>query len=435
MRCSGLDGFAVLDHRLDGECHVCAGEAFVFGFFAGDDGDGEVVAEEFLVLAVDHACLDDGLVLGFVGGVAFLPEKLSGAEEKAGPHFPAHDVGPLVDEEWEVAVRLDPACEGGADDGFRGGADDVGLGELPAGDHFRLSGDGVLDGFKAVMGDDGALRGKAFRVLGFFFQVGKRDEKRKIGVLVACGFEAAVELLLDEFPNAVAPGLDDHAAARFRIFGEVGGFDDLLVPLGEISGAGRGDGGLFGGHGCWRNRNHATPERASKNCGGAGDSAEEEQGELAVPDERGGGAAEEEVANARVTEGSHDEQVNFTDRGLGGDDFVGVAVEDLRGDLVAGVAEGLRGGFQLKGEIAVGLADGEEVAFEASEEGLGDGVVDGFERAWTAVEGDEKPLDRAEFTCGDQDGDLRAADHAFEIAAEVAGGEIRMFATFSEDDE
>ena len=247
---AGLDRFTILDHRLDGEGHVSAGEAFVLGFFAGDDWDREVVAEEFLVLAVDHAGLRDGFRFGFVSGMTFLPEEFCGAEEKPWAHFPAHHIRPLIDEQGEVAVGLDPASEGGADDRLGSWPDDVGFSEFAGGDHFRFSGDGIFYHLEAVMGDHGALGGESFGVFRFFFQVGKRDEQRKIGVLVPGRLEAAVELLLNEFPNPVAPWLDDHAAAGLRVFREVGGFDDLLVPLRKILGAGRGDGGLFCGHGC-----------------------------------------------------------------------------------------------------------------------------------------------------------------------------------------
>ena len=83
----------------------------------------------------------------------------------------------------------------------------------------------------------------AFGVLGFLFQIGKRDEEGEVGVLVGGFLEASVVLLLDEFPDAVAPRLDDHATACLGIFRQVGGFDDLLVPFGKIVGGGRGDGG------------------------------------------------------------------------------------------------------------------------------------------------------------------------------------------------
>ncbi len=54
--------------------------------------------------------------------------------------------------------------------------------------------------------------------------------------------EHLVELSLHQFPDAVAPGLDDHAAAHVGIFRHVGGGDDGLIPLGEIVGADRADG-------------------------------------------------------------------------------------------------------------------------------------------------------------------------------------------------
>jgi len=75
--------------------------------------------------------------------------------------------------------------------------------------------------------------------------VAERDEKREVGVAVAGGFEHAVKDGLHAFPERVAPRFDDHAAADFGIFGEVGGFDDLLVPLGKILVAAWRNGGFF----------------------------------------------------------------------------------------------------------------------------------------------------------------------------------------------
>ena len=61
----------------------------------------------------------------------------------------------------------------------------------------------------------GALSGEAFSALSFFFKVGKWDEEGKVGVLMASLFEIFIKLLLDVFPESVAPRLDDHASARF----------------------------------------------------------------------------------------------------------------------------------------------------------------------------------------------------------------------------
>ena len=167
------------------------GKRSVSVFSPGIDRDGEVVAEELGVEPVDHAGFLDRLLLGLVGGVAFLPEELGGAQEQARAHLPAHHVGPLVDQQRQVAVALDPAGEGRADDRLGGRADDVGLGQFAGGDHLGFAGLRVLDGLEPVVGDHRALGGEALGVLGFLFEVGERDEQREVGVLVAGGLEAA----------------------------------------------------------------------------------------------------------------------------------------------------------------------------------------------------------------------------------------------------
>ncbi len=101
-----------------------------------------------------------------------------------------------------------------------------------------------------MVSNDGAFFGEAFDVGGFFFQIAERDEEREVGVLMSGVFEHLVERFLDVLPDGVAPGLDDHATAHGRDFGEVGGVHDLLVPLGVIFFAGGTD-RVFGrlGHG------------------------------------------------------------------------------------------------------------------------------------------------------------------------------------------
>ena len=60
----------------------------------------------------------------FVNGVTFLPEEFGRAQENAWPHFPAHDIGPLVDENGQIAIRLHPLRVTRADDCLRSGPND-----------------------------------------------------------------------------------------------------------------------------------------------------------------------------------------------------------------------------------------------------------------------------------------------------------------------
>jgi hypothetical protein len=99
-----------------------------------------------------------------------------------------------------------------------------------------------------VVGDDRALLGEALDVLGLLLEERQRDEQREVRVDVAGVLEHAVEDPLHVLPQRVAPRLDHHAAAHRRVLGQVGGLDDLLVPLGVVVGAGGDDGGGgFGG--------------------------------------------------------------------------------------------------------------------------------------------------------------------------------------------
>ena len=76
----------------------------------------------------------------------------------------------------------------------------------------------------------------------------ERNEEREISVLVTGSFKASVEIALDRFPNRKAPRLDHHAATGFGDLGQIGSANDLLVPLGKVLGAGRGDGCLVLAH-------------------------------------------------------------------------------------------------------------------------------------------------------------------------------------------
>ena len=81
------------------------------------------------------------------------------------------------------------------------------------------------------MSDDGAFLGEAGSVLFFLGEQRERNEKREIGVDVAGGLETVVEFALHLFPDGVAVRLDDHATAHGGMFGEIGAFDNIEVPL------------------------------------------------------------------------------------------------------------------------------------------------------------------------------------------------------------
>ena len=94
--------------------------------------------------------------------------------------------------------------------------------------------------------DDGAFLGEAGGVFFLASQIRKRDEKWKVGVDVAGGFEPVIEFALHFLPDGIAVWLDDHATAHGGMFGEIGAFDDIEVPLRIILAARRDAVGLGG---------------------------------------------------------------------------------------------------------------------------------------------------------------------------------------------
>ena len=227
-----LQSLAVLHHSLNAEGVEGAGEALVGALVTLEHGYGHVFLHKLGVDLEHAACLLLGLLAGGVGGVAFLPEKLSGAEEHAGAHLPTHDVGPLVAEDRQVAVGLDPVLVGAPDDGLGGGAHDELLFELGAGvDDDAAAVGGVHE---AVVGHHGALLGETLDMLGLAAEEALGDEEGEIGVLVAGLFEHLVELVLHLLPDGIAIGFDDHASADGALLGEVGTHDEFVIPFGVV---------------------------------------------------------------------------------------------------------------------------------------------------------------------------------------------------------
>src|SRR5262249_39934358 len=98
------------------------------------------------------------LLLRGMGSVPFLPEELGRAQEQARAHLPAHHVAPLIDEQRQVAVTLDPVAISIPDDRLGGGADDQLLIEPGLG----IDLDAAIDRAESMVRDHRAFLGEAF---------------------------------------------------------------------------------------------------------------------------------------------------------------------------------------------------------------------------------------------------------------------------------
>ena len=161
--------------------------------------------------------------------MAFLPQKFRRAKKQTRSHFPAHNVRPLIDEQWQVPVGLNPASEQFADDSLGSRPDDEGFVQLSGG--LQLA---VLIRFQSGMGDHRALLGEAVDMLRLALEKAHRDEEREVGVLVTGCLEHGIQGFANVFPDGIAPRFDNHATAYRSILGQVRRLDYLLIPLGII---------------------------------------------------------------------------------------------------------------------------------------------------------------------------------------------------------
>ena len=224
MARAALQRLAVLHHRFDGIRRARAGKLFLFALLAAVNRNREVLFAEVAVNAQHLHRLFLRLFGSGMDGVALLPEELGRAQERAGRLLPAHDGAPLVVFERQIAPALHPLGIHRAENRLARRADRQTLGQ-------RLG---------AALRDPRHFRRKALDVIRFLEQQAFRNEHRHTHVLVAGALKFRVHLLLNQLPNAVAVGLNGHAAADGGVIHQIGQAHHVGVPLGEILAA-RGD--------------------------------------------------------------------------------------------------------------------------------------------------------------------------------------------------
>src|SRR5690606_2793306 len=114
-----LERTVVLHERLTGVRADRAGEPLRVRLPAEDRRHRHPVVHEVAIDAEHPPRLFLGLRFGRVRGVPLLPQELRSAEEEPRAHLPADHVRPLVDQEREIAVALDPLREHRIDDRLR----------------------------------------------------------------------------------------------------------------------------------------------------------------------------------------------------------------------------------------------------------------------------------------------------------------------------
>ena len=220
MRRTRLQRAAVAHQRLDRIGARCARELFAFALLPVDHGHRELGLRKLLVEREDLQRLLLRLGLGLMRRMPFLPQELRRAQERTRHLLPPDDVGPLVDQDGEIAPRLDPFRVERADDDLGRRTHDQRFGQL----------------LVAAASHPRDLRSEPLDVFLLLHQQTRGDEEREVRIDMARRLEAAVEPLLDQLPDRVAVRPDGHAALDLGVVGELGPPHDIEIPTGKVLG-------------------------------------------------------------------------------------------------------------------------------------------------------------------------------------------------------
>ena len=113
-----LQRFSILHHGFNCICIKCAGKTFVGWFYSLYDRNGHIFFCKFTIYIQHSDCFFFCFLTSSMSSMAFLPQKFSSTQEKACAHFPTENVSPLVAENRQVTVWLNPVLISIPDDCF-----------------------------------------------------------------------------------------------------------------------------------------------------------------------------------------------------------------------------------------------------------------------------------------------------------------------------
>lgn len=154
-----------------------------------------------------------------MGGVPLLPQELARADERSGMFkLPADDICPLVEQQRQVAMRLDPLCVGWIHDRLAGRPNRNRFLELSL-PRFRNPRD---------------LRSEPLDVVSLFVESLLAHKQGEAGVLHPYGFNLSIERGLNLLPDLEGPWPQNIASRHVVIFYHFGFYYHLLVPFRKV---------------------------------------------------------------------------------------------------------------------------------------------------------------------------------------------------------
>lgn len=168
MTCSCLQCFSVLHHRLECIRDNRSSEFIVFRFRSEYRRNRHEVHAK-IVVDIEHLpCFVVRFLCACMGGMSFLPKEFSTPQKQSCPHFPSDDIRPLIYQQRQITIGMDPILIAVPYDGFRGRSHDELFFKL----RFRIDDDSfpVRIVHQSIMGHYCAFFGKVRHMFSFLIQ-------------------------------------------------------------------------------------------------------------------------------------------------------------------------------------------------------------------------------------------------------------------------
>ena len=161
--------------------------------------------------------------------VTFLPQEFGSTQEQTCTHFPAHYVCPLVAQDRQVTVWVDPVFISTPDNSFWSWTNNQFFFQFGSRvyNHTRT----IFCILQTIVSYYRTFLSEAFYVFSFTAQIRFRNQQREIRIHMSCSLEHIVKDTLHFFPDGISVRLDYHTATHRRLFSQIGLYHQIIIPL------------------------------------------------------------------------------------------------------------------------------------------------------------------------------------------------------------
>mmetsp|Transcript_1325 Transcript_1325/g.2115 ORF Transcript_1325/g.2115 Transcript_1325/m.2115 type:complete len:201 (+) Transcript_1325:854-1456(+) len=200
MRRSTLQRPPILHQRFNCKCLLSTSKSLRGTFRTLDNRNSKQLFTHISVLGQHVFCILKGTLIGGMGGMSLLPQKLGCTQKGTCAHLPPHDIRPLIHLEGQVTMTHNPLFEHVPNHCFRCRSDNQWVFQLG----FRIGNESLLATWissQSMMSHHRTLLGKSINMLGLLFQKALWNQQGEVGIFSTMFFDACIEIVLNTVPE------------------------------------------------------------------------------------------------------------------------------------------------------------------------------------------------------------------------------------------